>query len=86
MSPAALTLGVMSRLTPTLRYWNEVAGEKRRCRRSAVAWKVVTGTGTSVPILSVVFLPSAARSRGAARMRGVAVGLEELANDAWRAR
>ena len=35
----------------------------------AVVWNVVTGTGTSVPMRRVVFFPSAARSRGEARMR-----------------
>ena len=58
----------MSRLHPTLRYWKEVAGAKV-VPPVWVAWKVVTGTGTSWPILSEVFLPSAARRRGAARMR-----------------
>ena len=68
MSPEAATRGVMSRLTPTLRYWKEVAGENVPAPPVAVAWKVVTGTGTSWPILSVAFLPSAARRRGEARI------------------
>src|SRR5262249_34936979 len=67
MSPDAATRGVMSRFTPTFRYWNEVAGENV-LGPVAVAWNVVTGTGTSVPILSVAFFPSAARRRGEARI------------------
>ena len=71
MSPAALTLGVTFRVTPTFRYWKEVAGANVDPPVFTVL-KVVTGTGTSWPILSSVFLPSAARSLGAARIRVVA--------------
>ena len=39
----------------------------------------MTGIGTSVPILRLVFLPSAARSRGEARIFTPDVGLQEAA-------
>ena len=69
MSPLGVTRGVSSRLTPTFRYWNEVAGAKVPPTPPVFcALKVVTGTGTSVPILRLVFFPSAARSRGVARI------------------
>src|SRR6187397_2231829 len=69
MSPLGVTRGVSSRFTPTFRYWKDVAGANVPPTPPVdAAVNVVTGTGTSVPILRLVFLPSAARSRGAARI------------------
>ena len=64
-SSSKVTRGVISTLTPTGRYVNEVRGLKA-APPCATGVKVVDGTGTSSPRFRIIFCPSAPRNCGLA--------------------